>query len=112
MKCGEICLIAYPFTDLSGSKVRPALVVSADLYNCGDDLVFLPISSAPDASDPCVYPLERTHPAFAAARLKTDSYIKWSKPMALSGRIVQRRLGELDKPTLEAVQALVRQLFT
>jgi len=30
MNKGEIILITFPFTDLSGSKLRPALVLAAD----------------------------------------------------------------------------------
>ena len=38
---GEIVAVPYPFTDLTGSKTRPALIVSSDLYNrsCPDILV-------------------------------------------------------------------------
>jgi mRNA interferase MazF len=30
MNKGEIILITFPFTDLSGSKLRPALILAAD----------------------------------------------------------------------------------
>lgn len=33
MKRGEIVLFDFPFTDRTGSKLRPALVVQADLLN-------------------------------------------------------------------------------
>src|SRR5215218_832719 len=35
MKCrrGDVVLLDYPFSDGSGSKVRPALVIQADVYN-------------------------------------------------------------------------------
>lgn len=31
--CGDIVLVDYPFSDRTGSKVRPALVVRADSLN-------------------------------------------------------------------------------
>lgn len=38
---GEIVAVPYPFTDLTGTKTRPALIVSTDAYNrsCSDVLV-------------------------------------------------------------------------
>lgn len=40
---GEIVLVRYPFTDLTGSKVRPAVVVSS--ANPSSDVFIVPITS-------------------------------------------------------------------
>ncbi len=41
---GEVILLAYPFTDLSTQKVRPAAVVSADDGKY-DDIFVVPLTS-------------------------------------------------------------------
>jgi hypothetical protein len=40
---GEVVLIRYPFSDLSGSKVRPAVVASAP--HKSKDVLILPLTS-------------------------------------------------------------------
>lgn len=40
---GDVVLIRYPFTDLSGAKVRPAVVVSGPHES--NDLVIVPLTS-------------------------------------------------------------------
>ena len=111
MKCGQIVLINYPFTDDSGSKLRPALVVSADEYNKGDDLVVVPISSAPGSDDLHVFSLSSSDPSFSETGLKRTSSVKWTKPLAISRRVVQRRLGHLPSRLLSEVQIRVQRLF-
>jgi mRNA interferase MazF len=45
-KRGDIVLVPFPFTDLSSSKRRPALVVSPDWFNSSNqDLVLVAITS-------------------------------------------------------------------
>lgn len=45
-KRGDIVLVSFPFTDLSSSKTRPALVVSPDSFNqTMQDLVLAAITS-------------------------------------------------------------------
>ena len=41
----DIVLVPFPFTDLSSTKKRPALVVSPNQYNAMDDLVIAFITS-------------------------------------------------------------------
>lgn len=40
---GEVVLVSYPFSDLSGSKVRPAVIVSAP--HSSKDVFILPLTS-------------------------------------------------------------------
>ena len=43
---GTIVIVSYPFTDLSSSKRRPALVVSNDIYNSKtSDVVLVALTS-------------------------------------------------------------------
>ena len=43
---GDIVLVSFPFTDLSSSKRRPALVISPDAFNKrGQDVVLAAITS-------------------------------------------------------------------
>lgn len=42
----EVILIPFPFSDLSGTKVRPALVISNDEYNTKNhDVIVLAVTS-------------------------------------------------------------------
>ena len=110
MKCGQIVLLDYPFTDSTGSKVRPALVVSNDEYNRGDDVV-VPISSAPDPNDTHALYLTQSDSHFQATGLRQDSSVKWTKPSTLAKAIIRRQLGDLSTPLLAAVQSRIRGLF-
>ena len=43
---GNIVLVSFPFTDLTSSKRRPALIISPDSFNAaGKDLVLAAITS-------------------------------------------------------------------
>ena len=45
---GDIVLVPFPFTDLSSTKKRPALVVSPDRFNAhAQDVVLVAITSQP-----------------------------------------------------------------
>lgn len=49
---GDIVLVSFPFTDLSSSKRRPALVISPDSFNePGQNLVLVAITSQKPSDD-------------------------------------------------------------
>ena len=46
LKQKEIVLLPFPFTDLEGSKVRPAIIVSNDYLNKrSDDCIMVPLTA-------------------------------------------------------------------
>jgi mRNA interferase MazF len=103
MKRGDICLARFPYTDASGFKMRPVLVVSANAFNAGEDVVVLPISSAPDLSDKACVFIDKASVHFKMSGLKAPSAIKFSKPMTISKRVIPRRLGQLHDDILSDV---------
>ena len=112
MKCGWICLVEYPFTDGTGAKVRPVLVVSLDTYNTGEDVVVVPISSRPDPNDPHSVYIESTSPLFSATGLKQSSSAKWTKPFTMCKTLLVRRLGHLGSPLMSDVATSILTLFS
>jgi len=70
---GDVVIIPFPFSDLSGSKKRPAFVV-ADLP--GDDIIVCQVTSKAK-SDPFALPLCASD--FISGGLPVDSFIRPNK---------------------------------
>lgn len=111
MKCGDVLLLDYPFTDQSGSKLRPALVVSSDAYNKGEDFVIVPISSKRRSNDANVVEIREGDGAFQQTGLRWTSFIKWTKPLTVSGRVASRRLGHVSPESLADIQSRIQDIF-
>lgn len=111
MKCGDVCLAHYPFTDASGTKLRPVIVVSAAKFNAGNDLVVLPISSSPEPDDDFSVYIGRDSPYFKPSGLRYASAIKWTKPLSIAKSVLTRRLGYVPEPLLTDVRDKLRTMF-
>ncbi len=112
MKCGDICLVQYPFTDGSAAKVRPVLVISANSFNTGQDVVVAPISSAIDSADKFSIAIAKESPHFARSGLKYPSCVKCTKPLTIAKRLLMRKLGTLAPELLEKTRSILADLFS
>lgn len=95
---GSVVLVRYPFTDLTSTKVRPALVVTpAALIPRLDDVLCLFISSSvPNELLPTDFVLEMRHVDFARTGLRFRSVFRTHKLALLHKSLVLRQLGELE----------------
>jgi len=94
MKKWDVVLLSYPFTDLSATKVRPALVISPDAYNQhGQDAVFVLITTNTNRQSAFDVVVTRAHPDFGTTGLRFDSAIRVDKIFTLRQTLVQRTLG-------------------
>jgi mRNA interferase MazF len=109
MKRGDVCLAHFPFTDGTSAKLRPILIVSADEYNRGDDVVAVPISSRPQPDDPHSIFLDA--PVYSQVGLRCPSSIKWTKPATIDRIVVRRYLGSLPDDVLAEVCEKLASLF-
>mgnify|MGYP001047542825 CR=1 FL=1 len=100
LRRGDIVLVRFPFTDLSGSKRRPAVV----LASYPPDAIVAFISSVmprqPEISDVII---KTTESDFASTGLKVNSVIRLRKLATLEESIITRRLGKLDRNRLSSV---------
>jgi len=93
---GDVVLVPFPFTDLTATKVRPAVVVSADPQ--GEDVTLAFISSVVarvqlGATDLVIEP---ENPDFARTGLNRASMLRMAKLLTLSRAMILRRLGTLS----------------
>ena len=104
-KRNSIVLIRYPFTDLTGAKVRPAVVVTPDhLLNKLDDILCIFISSTiPEELLPTDFVLKPEHPSFTKTGLKHQSVFRTHKLALLNKSLVLRNLGEVEKNTMNEI---------
>jgi mRNA interferase MazF len=97
---GDVVLTRFPFTDLTGAAVRPALIVSQGLI--GQDVVLAAISSVLcGALAPADCTVDTTHPEFAQTGLRVTSVFRMHKLAAVDQSVLIRRLGRIG-PLLRA----------
>ena len=91
---GSIVLARFPFTDLSGDKRRPALVVSRD--NRRTDLVVCFITSVPRAGLDMA-PISPT----PGTGLKVPSVVRFDKLATLDPTVITGKLGDAPASWLD-----------
>ena len=110
-KQGDVALVPFPFTDLTATKQRPALVISSDALNArGSDIVLLAITSQIPAT---LQSHEFLIPAAdqRACGLPKSSLIKLAKVITLHQSLVVKRLGSLPPAALVRVLSQFHQQF-
>jgi mRNA interferase MazF len=102
---GAVVLVPFPFSDLSQSKLRPAVVLAA--VGRGEYLL-CQVTSNP-YGDPAAVELAAT--AFASGSLNTTSYARPGKLFTASERLIQREVAILTLSGLtRIVDATIRLL--
>ena len=101
MERGTIVLAIFPFTDLSSSKRRPAVVISKT-YSSKPDVIVAFISSViPDNLSESDFVLDTHHDAFISTGLKKKSVFKMDKLATLDKSLFSGELGKVPKGLLE-----------
>ena len=103
---GEVVLVPFPFSDLSQSKVRPAVCL-ADAGR--GDWILSQITSSP-YGDPTAVPLDT--PDFVSGGLLVASFARPGKLFTANAGLIVRSVGRLNdaalQRVLDAVVALLR----
>ena len=106
---GSVVLVPFPFTDLSGRKRRPALVVSPDGFH-QEDLILCAITSrVPDDVAGHEVLLEPTD--VVDRRLPKRSVVKIGKLFTMHPRLIVARFGTLKEQKLGEILAKLSDLF-
>ena len=105
----DIVLLPFPFSDMEGSKVRPALVLSNDNFNeSSADCIMLPLTSVikPDA---CSVILSTED--LSAGELLKKSRVKVDKVFCVEKGFVLMRIGSLSSEKFNEIKEMFFRLF-
>lgn len=106
-KPGDIVLTPFPFTDLSGNKVRPALILG--VQDKGDDVTVCFISSiSQDKIHKFEVEIAEKDEDFLKTGLKLKSIIKTTKIATLDRAVILGKIGELDSKNTQKVKKVLK----
>jgi mRNA interferase MazF len=94
---GDVVVVPFPFSDLTGNKRRPALVL-ADLP--GDDIIICQITSQP-TNDIFAQPLRVED--FVSGALPIDSFIRPLRVFTADKHIVFSKVGQITTERINKV---------
>lgn len=98
---GDVVVLPFPFTDLTASKKRPAVIL-ADIK--GSDYIMLQVTSK-NVKDSYAIPLSEND--FQSGSLRQDSNIRPNKIFTLSDELVLYKIGHLTNDKInECIRAV------
>ena len=108
---GQVVVVSVPFSDQTGSKPRPALVVSVKSFHQKLlEVIVCPISSQPryfEKPGPGDHPLKH----WKAVGLRHPSTVRVSNILAVEKKLIRRVLGTLRTEDLARVAQGMRNAF-
>jgi mRNA interferase MazF len=110
LKKGDIVLVPFPFTDLSTTKLRPAVVLWVE--QAGNNVTVCFISSQDVANLSAEeFAIASTNSEFVGTGLKTDSKVRVSRIVTIERSLITRRIGQLGTNLLEQLNTCLKNTF-
>lgn len=102
---GDVVVVPFPFSDLSQSKRRPALVIQ---HFYGEDLLLAQITSQAIRDE---YAVELSDPDFKAGSLNKQSNVRPNKLFTCSKNLILYKIGSLKEEKMQSVTESIKQLL-
>jgi len=103
-QAGQIVLVPFPFTNLSGTKLRPVLMLRRTSARFDDWLVCM-VSSQLHQAEPALDEVISTSDSdFSATGLKTSSVLRLSRLAVVDGRTIAGSLGTISPARLASIR--------
>ena len=106
---GDVVLVDYPFSDRTGSKVRPALVVQADDLNRRiTDTILAAISRSTHRASAEQLFIDISTPEGGRTGLRQNSMIQCENLLTYDQRLIITKIGELSAPLMQQVNECLK----
>ncbi len=107
---GDIVLVPFPFTDLSQTKLRPAIILWVDPNGNDATLCFISSQNLNRLTDD-EFLIEAESREFAQSGLKVTSKVRVSRIVTLERRLLRRRLGNLGPDLMQSLNHTLIHTF-
>lgn len=108
LKQRDIILVPFLYTDQSGLKRRPAVVMSSDAFNRSySDIIICGITSF-DNGDPILLPVKKED---WTDGLWSESYVNPAYVASLDLKLVIKRIGRLRKERFDELMQKFKRIF-
>ena len=108
---GDVVLVPFPFTDLSSTKQRPALVVSADSWNAAQSDVVLVALTSQITGPRLPGELVLGAADLQSGGLLKPSLVRTTKIFTMHQGLLRRTLGRLPESVTATVLSELRNFF-
>ena len=108
---GDIVLVDFPYSNRTGSKMRPALVVQSDVWNQRlDDTILALITSSPQrrTGASTQYFIDISTVEGRQTKLRLDSIVQCENLVTYDHRLIPRILGRLSDSAMQQVDACLK----
>ena len=106
---GRIVLVELPFTNLTGSKSRPSLVVSSDAYNQNSpDVVVAKITGSGYGTP---YELALNASMLKSGALNKPCFIDLGSLWTVEKKLISRGIASLDEKSVKLCDERIRKVF-
>jgi len=102
---GDVVVLPFPFSDLSASRKRPALVAAALK---GDDVILCQITSEARIDD---YSIVLANKDFKKGKLPVTSIIRPNRLFTADKSIIKYKAGSLNKKKIKEVEEVIVKIF-
>lgn len=107
---GDIVLVQFPFTDLSQTKLRPALVLLENAILNEVSLCFISSQNVDNLSSD-EFALDTSDPEFPNTGLRISSKVRVTRIVTLQRQLIIRRLGKLGANQMQTLNTVMIQAF-
>lgn len=105
----EIILLPYPFSNLEGSKIRPAIVVSNDAFNKKSaDCIAIPLTAI-IKDEP--YSIIINQDDLSSGKLIKQSRARADKIFAVEKNIIVMKIGVVNNKLFDKIKAEIFKVF-
>ena len=107
MEQKDLLLVPFPFSDQSGRKVRPVIVISNDEFNkYSEDVIVIGVTSNILKEK---YTISLTNNNLDEGRLFTNCSIKIENILKIDKELIIKKIGKINKETLKKI---IDKLYT